>query len=129
MATPRSPPTTMVLMPITPPAALTSGPPELPGARVTSARMMGTALPPLRVSAVPSELMIPPVTAPRCPQGCPMASTTWPTCRPCESAINAAGKPLASMCSSARSMFASLATGEQGIPGRLPASPSACRGR
>ncbi len=90
MDTPWSPPTIIVLMPITSPAALTSGPPELPGARAASDRMIGTDRP-LRVLTSPSALMIPEVADPSSPQGCPTAKTSSPILRLRLSATSAAG--------------------------------------
>ena len=63
MAIPWSPPTIMVLIPTTSPAALSSGPPELPGASRASVRMMGISPRRPRVCALPSWLMMPKLAA------------------------------------------------------------------
>ena len=53
----------MVLMPTTSPAALSKGPPELPGARRASVRMMGMRPRRPRVCALPSWLTTPKLAA------------------------------------------------------------------
>src|SRR5215207_354300 len=63
-----SPPTIMALMPTTSPFALTSGPPELPGARGTSERTTGS-LSPWRLCACTIALTMPRVTVLRWPHG------------------------------------------------------------
>ena len=73
-ATPR-PLTIAVLMPITRPSALASGPPELPGASRTSARIqLWLPMP----GSLPTECTTPVESAPANPSGLPMAITSSP---------------------------------------------------
>src|ERR1035438_10125706 len=102
-----SPCTIMVLMPITRPYASASGPPELPGARRTSASTQLWRPNPARL---PSACTTPVVTAPMKPMGLPMAITNSPTRSAPESPKVAAGRPPASTLSVARSRRASRAS-------------------
>ncbi len=80
MATPRSPPTTMVLMPITPPSGVRQRSARVAGGQGHIRADDGHAAGAGRAwQRCPSEEMTPPVTKPRCPHGCPTARTTCPT--------------------------------------------------
>src|ERR1019366_900244 len=121
-----SPCTIMVLMPITRPYASASGPPELPGARRTSASTQLWRPNPARL---PSACTTPVVSAPMKPMGLPMAITNSPTRSAPESPKVAAGRPPASTLSVARSRRASRASKVAGnswpSQSRIEASPRA----
>src|SRR5216684_4912100 len=100
-------PATIVLMPMTRPRASASGPPELPGARRTSACTQGSAP---KWRSGPTAWITPVVNAPTKPSGFPMAMASSPgrTCE--ESAAAAEGRFAAVMRSSARSRRVSRET-------------------
>ena len=97
------------LMPTTSPRMLSSGPPELPGFTATSVWMNGTASrfgSPDRFSRLVAETM-PAVTVFAKPKGEPMATTHSPTRSLFGSPKRTAGRPVASIFSTARSVRAS----------------------
>ena len=93
-------------MPTTSPRRLISGPPELPGLMATSVWMKGRKSPVSRCLA----LTMPAVTLFSRPKGEPMAMTHSPTFRRLVSPIFTAGKPLASIFTTATSVRASAPT-------------------
>ena len=93
-------------MPITSPRVLNSGPPELPGFTATSVWMKGTKV--SSGSALPLALTTPALTLFSKPNGEPMASTHSPTRKSCALPNLTTGSPLASIFSTATSVFGSL---------------------
>ena len=99
----------MVLMPMTCPCILMSGPPELP--EFSAAFVCSSVI--VRPSKARSLLMaemMPSVIVPRSwvPKGSPMATTASPTCSASESPNSAGVKPSASIFRTARSLVSSL---------------------
>ena len=102
--------TIAVLIPITRPSRLSSGPPEFPGLMDASVWMkFSYVVTPTRLRAVADT--IPAVTVRSRPNGLPMAITHWPTRSRSESPISAAGSgAFASTFSTATSVLGSRPT-------------------
>src|SRR5215471_8064768 len=99
----------MLLMPITSPAMLTSGPPELPGFTVASVWMKSKPGAATR-SGAPLRLTMPKETDCSRPKGWPRARTNSPMRSLLESPRAATGSPVASIFTRARSTRSSLPT-------------------
>ena len=98
-----------VLMPMTSPRAVTSGPPELPGLSGAVCWMMfSISRPSWLRSERPSELTTPDDTVESNPSGLPMAITSWPGDSWAESPILAWASPEALTRTSARSVAGSV---------------------
>ena len=102
-------------MPMTWPWRSTRAPPEFPGLMGALVWItLGSATPLSSLTVRPSALTIPSVTLDCSPSGLPMARATSPTCSLEESAKAAGCRPLASMCSTARSSAAKPPTSRAG---------------
>ncbi len=100
-----------MLIPTTRPRLSTNGPPLLPGFKATSLWMMASIRRPSCARRVrPRALTTPALTVKEKPSGLPMATTSWPTRNVALRPSSAAGRWVASMCTTARSVAGSSPT-------------------